>query len=76
MRKHAELLKPKFDAVEEVLERELGGTDLARWTVPHGGYFISLDTAKPVADKVVRLAAEAGVSLTPAGATFPGKERS
>ncbi len=72
MRKHAELLKPKFDAVEEILERELGGTGLARWTIPHGGYFISLDTAKPVADRVVRLAAEAGVSLTPAGATFPG----
>ncbi|MDC7220765.1 MAG: aminotransferase class I/II-fold pyridoxal phosphate-dependent enzyme [Spirochaetales bacterium] len=73
MRKHAELLKPKFDAVEEVLERELGGTDLARWTVPHGGYFVSLDTTKPVADKVIELAREAGVALTPAGATFPGK---
>ncbi len=72
MKKHAELLKPKFEAVEEVLERELGGTGLARWTIPHGGYFISLDTAKPVADRVVKLAAEAGVSLTPAGATYPG----
>jgi DNA-binding transcriptional MocR family regulator len=73
MKKHAELLKPKFDAVEEILERELGGTDLARWSVPHGGYFISLDTSKPVADKVVKLAADAGVALTPAGSTFPGK---
>ena len=72
MRRHAELLKPKFEAVDEVLERELGGTDLAHWSIPHGGYFISLDTAKPVADRVVELAAGAGVSLTPAGATFPG----
>ena len=74
MKKHAELLKPKFEVVDEVLKRELDGTDLARWSIPHGGYFISLDTAKPVADKVVALAAEAGVSLTPAGATFPGKK--
>lgn len=71
MREHARLLKPKFDAVQEVLTRELGGTGLATWTNPLGGYFVSLDTARPVADRVVELAKEAGVSLTPAGATFP-----
>lgn len=74
MKKQAEKLRPKFDAVEEILERELGGTGLATWTTPHGGYFVSLNTTKPVADKVVALAAEAGVSLTPAGATYPGKK--
>ncbi len=71
MREHARHLKPKFDAIIEVLTRELGGTGLATWTTPKGGYFISLDTTKPVADRVVALAKEAGVALTPAGATYP-----
>lgn len=71
MREHAKYLKPKFDAVVDVLTRELGGTGLATWTNPKGGYFISLDTTKPVADRVVALAKGAGVALTPAGATFP-----
>ncbi|MBE2196976.1 MAG: aminotransferase class I/II-fold pyridoxal phosphate-dependent enzyme, partial [Anaerolinea sp.] len=71
MREHANYLKPKFDAVVEVLTRELGGTGLATWTNPKGGYFISLDTTKPVADRVVALAKGAGVALTPAGATYP-----
>ena len=71
MRQHARLLKPKFDAVQEVLTRELGGTGLATWSNPQGGYFVSLDTTKPVADRVVALAKEAGVALTPAGATYP-----
>ncbi|MBB6097099.1 DNA-binding transcriptional MocR family regulator [Deinobacterium chartae] len=72
MRDHARLIAPKFQAVYDTLERELGGSGLARWTTPRGGYFISLDTTLPVADRVVRLAEEAGVSLTPAGATYPG----
>jgi DNA-binding transcriptional MocR family regulator len=72
MQQHAALLKPKFDAVEAVLTKELGGKGLATWTKPTGGYFISLDTAKPVASRVVQLAKEAGVALTPAGATYPG----
>lgn len=72
MARHAELIAPKFAAVDEVLRRELGDSGLARWTTPKGGYFISLDTTLPVADRVVALAAEAGVSLTPAGATYPG----
>ena len=75
MKAHAKLLAPKFAAVEEVLSRELGGNGLANWTRPKGGYFVSLDTAKPVASAVVRLAKEAGVALTPAGATYPfGKD--
>ncbi len=75
MRAHAEILRPKFDVVQRVLERELGDTGLATWTAPEGGYFVSLDTAKPVVRRVVELANEAGVSLTPAGASFPhGKD--
>ncbi|WP_309569866.1 aminopeptidase [Deinococcus sp.] len=73
MRDHAALIAPKFGAVDEVLRAELGtdGT-YATWTTPRGGYFSSLDTAHPVASRVVKLAEEAGVSLTPAGATYPG----
>lgn len=75
MQDHAKLLAPKFQAVQDVLSRELGGTGLATWTEPKGGYFVSLDTSKPVADRVVQLAQEAGVALTPAGATYPyGKD--
>jgi DNA-binding transcriptional MocR family regulator len=75
MKAHRNLLAPKFVAVEDILARELGGKNLATWTKPKGGYFVSLDTAKPVASKVVQLAKEAGVALTPAGATFPfGKD--
>ena len=75
MEKHAELLKPKFDTVQQVLKENLGGTGFAEWTDPKGGYFVSLDTVKPVASRVVELMNEAGVSLTPAGATFPyGKD--
>ncbi|MCA9925618.1 MAG: aminotransferase class I/II-fold pyridoxal phosphate-dependent enzyme [Anaerolineales bacterium] len=75
MAEHKKLLAPKFEAVYEVLTRELAGTDLATWTKPNGGYFISLDTKLPVADRVIALAKEAGVALTPAGATYPhGKD--
>jgi DNA-binding transcriptional MocR family regulator len=71
MKKHAAILKPKFDAVHEILERELAGRGLAAWTRPEGGYFISLDTLDGCAKAVVAMAAEAGVKLTAAGATFP-----
>lgn len=72
MRDHADLLRPKFEAVQQVLARELGGNGrFATWTSPKGGYFVSLDTVCPVADRVVELAKGAGVSLTPAGATYP-----
>ena len=73
MRAHAALIAPKFAAVDEVLSAELG-TDgsFATWTTPRGGYFSSLFTTEPVAARVVELANAAGVSLTPAGATYPG----
>ena len=75
MKEHAKLLKPKFDIAQKVLSKELGATDLATWSNPAGGYFISLDTAKPVAKRAVALCKEAGVAITPAGATFPfGKD--
>lgn len=73
MRAHAALIAPKFAAVDEVLSASLG-TDgsYATWTTPRGGYFSSLFTTEPVAARVVELADAAGVSLTPAGATYPG----
>ncbi|MBN2435725.1 MAG: aminotransferase class I/II-fold pyridoxal phosphate-dependent enzyme [Spirochaetes bacterium] len=71
MLKHAQILKPKFDAAQKVLNEELGDKNLAEWTNPNGGYFISLDTKYPVAKRVVELCKKAGVALTPAGATFP-----
>lgn len=75
MQKHAALLRPKFEAVTRVFERDLGGTGLAAWTKPRGGYFVSLDTLDGCASEVVKLADAAGVKLTPAGATFPlGKD--
>ncbi|HEQ72401.1 MAG TPA: aminotransferase class I/II-fold pyridoxal phosphate-dependent enzyme [Spirochaetia bacterium] len=75
MQAHAALLKPKFDAADAILSRELGGQGLAEWTTPEGGYFISLTTARPIAARVVELAKNAGLSVTPAGATYPfGKD--
>jgi aspartate/methionine/tyrosine aminotransferase len=71
MARHAELLRPKFQAVEQALREGLGDLDVASWTTPRGGYFVSLDTRPGLAGKVARLAAEAGLSLTPPGATFP-----
>lgn len=71
MRRHAALIKPKFDAVLDTFERELADTNVATWSRPKGGYFISLDTLDGCAKEVVRLAAQAGVRLTQAGATFP-----
>lgn len=71
MRKHAAIIKPKFDAVLDILEEELGGAGIATWTRPRGGYFISLETPPGCAAAVVKLAADAGVKLTGAGATFP-----
>ena len=72
MKSHAESVQPKFEAVQRGLEQRLGGTGLATWTRPRGGYFVSLDTQPGLAKEVVMLAADAGVALTPAGATFPG----
>lgn len=75
MIRHAAIIKPKFDLVLEILESELGGKNLASWSNPQGGYFISLDTLPGCAQKIVAKAAAAGVMLTPAGATYPyGKD--
>ena len=71
MKKHAAILKPKFDAVQHELEKELAGKNIAAWSQPAGGYFVSIDTLEGCAATVVRLAAEAGVKLTPAGSTYP-----
>jgi len=77
MKKHAAIIKPKFDAVLRILEEELGDGAAygCSWTRPNGGYFISFDTRDGCAKHVVALAAEAGVKLTNAGATHPyGKD--
>lgn len=75
MQKHAALLNPRFDAVLSALSEAFDGTDLGAWEKPVGGYFVSFDTRKNCAKETVRLAAEAGVKLTPAGATYPyGKD--
>jgi DNA-binding transcriptional MocR family regulator len=75
MQKHAALLKPRFDAVLRVLDRELQGAGMGSWLRPQGGYFVSFDTRPGLAREVVKLAKDAGVKLTPAGATFPyGKD--
>lgn len=72
MAAHAALLRPKFDLVEQALQDALGGLGIATWTTPRGGYFVSLDTRPGLAREVARLAAAAGLDLTPPGATFPG----
>lgn len=69
---HAELLRPRFALVESVLSDGLGGLDIATWTTPTGGYFVSLDTRPGLAKSIVKLAGDAGVKLTAAGATWPG----
>jgi DNA-binding transcriptional MocR family regulator len=75
MDKHRQILAPKFDAVLEILESRLGGHDVATWSVPKGGYFINLDVVEGTAARVVQLAKEAGIALTPAGSSFPyGKD--
>ncbi len=75
MRKHAALMRPKFEAVESVLEKELSGLGIGAWTKPRGGYFISFDAMEGCAKAIVAKCKEAGVVLTGAGATFPyGKD--
>ena len=71
MQRHRALIAPKFDAVLAALEARLGGTGLARWSRPEGGYFISVDVVPGTAGRVVELAKAAGLALTPAGATWP-----
>ncbi len=71
MRRHREIIAPKFAEVQRVLEERLGGLGIATWTEPAGGYFVSLDVLDGTASRVVELARGAGVALTPAGASFP-----
>lgn len=71
MKKHAKLLRPKFEAVQEVLDRELAGLGIGTWTKPNGGYFISFDAMEGCAKAIVAKCKEAGAVLTGAGATFP-----
>ena len=75
MRKHAAILRRKFEKVEDVLEKEIGGLGIGTWTKPLGGYFISFDSMDGCAKAIVAKAKEAGLIMTGAGATFPyGKD--
>ncbi len=75
MKKHAEILRPKFEAVYDEFEKELSGLDIATWTTPKGGYFISFNAMEGTAKEIVAKCKEAGVTLTGAGATYPyGKD--
>ena len=75
MKKHAEILRPRFEAVLGAFEKELSGRNIATWTKPRGGYFISLDMLCGSAKRVYELCLEAGMKLTEAGATYPyGKD--
>ena len=71
MRKHADIIRPKFEAVENTFEENLGGLGIAEWTKPNGGYFISFDGMEGTAKLIVDRAMKAGVKLTPAGSTWP-----
>lgn len=73
MDKHAEIIAPKFQLVDKMLEEELGQYGIATWTKPNGGYFISLDLPKGCAKEVVNMCLATGVTLTGAGATYPYK---
>ena len=75
MRRHADILRPKFEAVIEILKRELGGLEIGSWTEPKGGYFISFDSLEGCAKDIVAKCKKAGVIMTGAGATYPyGKD--
>jgi len=75
MKKHAKIMRPKFETVIEILEKELSGLGIGSWTAPRGGYFISFDALKGCAKAIVAKAKEAGLVMTGAGATYPyGKD--
>lgn len=73
MKKHAAIIRPKFEAVLSTFEKEVSGLSFVKWTRPKGGYFISLWVMPGTAKRTVQLADEAGLKLTPAGSTWPGK---
>ena len=75
MRRHADILRPKFEIVQNTLEQELGGLGIGSWTNPKGGYFVSFDSMEGCAKEIVSRCKKAGLVLTGAGATFPyGKD--
>jgi DNA-binding transcriptional MocR family regulator len=74
MKNQAKIIKPKFDKVISIFEEEFKGLEIADWTNPKGGYFISFNALEGCAKKIVSLAKEAGVKMTGAGATFPYKK--
>ena len=74
MKKHAEILRPKFETVLNVLETEIGELNIGTWLNPNGGYFVSFDAMEGCAKRVVTLCKEAGLVLTGAGATYPYKK--
>ena len=71
MKRHAAIMRPKFDTILSTLEQELGGLGIGSWIAPRGGYFISFDSMEGCARKIVAKAKEAGLVMTDAGATFP-----
>ncbi|MBQ6614636.1 MAG: aminotransferase class I/II-fold pyridoxal phosphate-dependent enzyme [Clostridia bacterium] len=71
MKKHADILRPKFEIAYEILEKELAGTEIASWTMAKGGYFFSYVTMPKCASAIVKMSKEYGVTFTPAGATHP-----
>jgi DNA-binding transcriptional MocR family regulator len=71
MAAHAAIVRPKFELVEQVLSRDLGALGIATWTRPAGGYFVSLDVLPGTAREIIAEARAAGLTLTPAGSTFP-----
>lgn len=71
MKKHAQIMRPKFEAVQNILKQELDGLEIGTWTNPNGGYFISFDSMEGCAKAIVAKCKEAGMVLTGAGATFP-----
>ena len=75
MRKHADILRPKFDMVCNTLEKEIGGLGIGEWIKPKGGYFVAFDSLEGCAKAIVAKCKEAGITLTNAGATYPyGKD--
>ena len=75
MKKHAELLRPKFAAVLDALDSEIADLGIGTWIKPRGGYFISFDAMPGCAKAIVSMCKDLGVVMTGAGATFPyGKD--
>lgn len=71
MKKHADIMRPKFEAVLDILEKNLAGLGVGSWVAPHGGYFISFDAMEGCAKAIVERCKGAGITLTGAGATYP-----